>query len=127
MRGYRETARPAPRAAVERQVGRLKALGLGDLATVALGQRYEATTALGETFAGEPWFRSTHQTGFTVDGYGDGLVVLIEQPPAAHRPHGGGSSVITAYGLDDASFARLRQRWDDWWRAHYGQASVTPG
>ncbi|MHA6731706.1 hypothetical protein [Devosia sp. A369] len=35
------------------------------------------------------------------------------------RPHGGGSVLLTTYGLSDAEFAALEQRWTDWWALRY--------
>jgi hypothetical protein len=97
----------------------LKALGLDDIAPVAVGQRYEIVTSVGDTLAGEVWFRSQHQTGISVAAFGDGLLVVMELPPTA-------SVLITTYGLDDESFDRLRQRWSDWWHAHYRETTIQP-
>ena len=63
----------------------LVALGLAGIASVSRGQRYEVTVAAGETLAGEVWFRSQNQLGISVDAYGDGLLVVSSEPPAA-RP-----------------------------------------
>jgi hypothetical protein len=35
------------------------------------------------------------------------------------RPHGGGSLVLTTYGLSDDGFATLQQRWQQWWDHRY--------
>jgi hypothetical protein len=83
---------------------RAAALGLGHLAVVAVGERYSARAANGDELAGEVWFRTEHQLGLTVDDWGDGLLVVSTAP-------GGGSAVLTTYGLDAAAFARLRERW----------------
>ncbi len=88
---------------------------LGDVSQ-AVGERYEATTSAGERLTGIVWFRSEHQTGLTVDQWGDGLLIVAEQP-------GGAMAVLTTYGLDDASFDALRSRWTEWWDAHYHTAA----
>ncbi len=102
------------------------ALGLSGLMTVPIGQRYTATTAMGDAFAGEVWFRSASQVGLTVDGYGDGLVILGTRPTTAKSPHGGGSAVITTYRLDDEAFAGLRDRWTTWWSHRYEVIEIQP-
>jgi hypothetical protein len=83
------------------------------------GDRYEGATAWGESWSGEVLFRNEHQVGLTVDGYGPGLVILHGKPPQARPPHGGGMAIVTAYGLDDAGFAALEQRWTAWWRQRF--------
>lgn len=70
---------------------------------------------------GTVWFRSEHQVGLTVDEWGDGLLVLAEQPPAPSRPRGGAMAILTTYGLDDGAFEALRMRWSKWWEARHPQ------
>jgi hypothetical protein len=96
-----------------------EALGLTSLTPVPVGQRYALTTATGDTFEGALWFRSTYQLGLTVDGYGNGLIVVATRPTTAKSPHGGGTVTITTYGLDDRTFTGLCDRWTDWWRNRY--------
>ena len=62
--------------------------------------------------------------GLTVDGYGDGLMIIGTRPTTAKSPHGGGNVVITTYGLDDAKFAALRDRWTAWWSNRYEVIAV---
>lgn len=81
------------------------------------GQRYEATLPTGETVSGELWYRSAHQMGLTVDGYGDGLLVLTGKPPTLEPPHGAGTVLITTYGLDDDALEAVHRRWKGWWEA----------
>jgi hypothetical protein len=87
--------------------------------TVALapGERYELTAPTGETLSGELWYRSAHQTGLTVDAYGDGLLILTGTPAALEPPHGAGTVLITTYALDDDAFEALHRRWTEWWEA----------
>jgi hypothetical protein len=103
-----------------------EALGCTRLAMVPIGQRYSVKTAMGDTIEGEVWFRSAHQIGLTVDGYGDGLLLVTTRPRTAKSPHGNGSACITTYGLDDAAFAGLHKRWTDWWRSRYDVIDIHP-
>jgi uncharacterized protein YndB with AHSA1/START domain len=88
-------------------------LGLDGLADLAAGERYATTTATGEELTGAVWFRSEHQLGLTVDAWGDGLLAVSTAP-------GGGSAVLTTYGLDAAELAALRERWVAAWRPGTG-------
>jgi hypothetical protein len=95
----------------------VEALGLSEVVGLAPGARYRAAAATGEELAGQVWARSPHQLTLTVDGVGDGLLVLAEQPATEHRPEGGALLVLTTYGLDDAEFDKVRERWSQWWAA----------
>ncbi|MDO9408909.1 hypothetical protein [Patulibacter sp.] len=94
-----------------------EALGLADAATLEVGAPYAATTPFGEELTGQVWFRSAHQLGLTVDGWGEGLLVAVQRPADDARPHGGVQLVLTSYGLDDDAFAEWFQRWTRWTRA----------
>jgi uncharacterized protein YndB with AHSA1/START domain len=91
------------------------ALDLSDVAMLPPGSPYRAAIPTGEEICGQVWARRSRQLAITVDDYGDGLLVLAEQPRSAHRPDGGALVVLTAYGIDDASFETLRARWSRWW------------
>ena len=78
-------------------------LGLGGLGELVAGERYAAGLVIGDELAGEVWFRAEHQLGLTVDGWGDGLLVVGEAPA-------GTSAVLTTYGLDAAALEALRAR-----------------
>jgi hypothetical protein len=86
-------------------------------------------------FAGEPggaspveelglgedvWYRSPYQLGLLVEGYGDGLVVIAEQPG------GPAQLIVTTYGLDDAAFGAVRDRWQRWWESASAEAGTPP-
>ena len=86
-------------------------LGLGGVAGLVPGERYSATVATGEQLAGELWFRSPRQLAVTVDAWGDGLLLLA----------GAGSVTLSTYGLDEATFALLEERWDRWWSRSFLQ------
>jgi uncharacterized protein YndB with AHSA1/START domain len=88
-------------------------LGLAAVGSIPPGGRYEVRLATGDDIAGEVWFRSVRQVGLTVDGYGDGL--LVADPRRV---------IVTTYGLDDATFGRIRDRWAEWWRARLADVTV---
>ena len=105
----KEASTPAP----------LVALGLERLATVPVGDRYEIATPAGEGLAGTVRYRTAGQLGLTVDGYGDGLLIVATRPVTAKSHFGGGQIVITTYGITDAAFAAARDRWTAWWEKTY--------
>ncbi len=89
---------------------------LGVPADADPGERYAA----GEDLTGDVWFRSRDVTALTVDGFGDGLAVLLSPP-------GEGKAILSAYGLDDDAFAGWRDRWTAWWRGRYADVEVVSG
>lgn len=106
------------------QLGR-SVLGLD--AAPAPGEPY--TMPLGPDDAyGQVWFVSRHQIGVTVDAWGDGLLVVAESPPKADkRPRGATMLTLTTYGLSDAAFADLENRWKGWWEGHFENAAPHEG
>jgi hypothetical protein len=82
-------------------------LGIADVA-----RRYTADFA-GEPVSGELWFRSAEQVGVTVDGWGEGLLVVA----GAGKPSV--MAVLSTYGLDEAAFADLDTRWTTWWSSRF--------
>jgi len=103
-----------------------QALGLDAVAIVPVGERYDTETAAGEKLTGTVWYRSAYQLGLTVDGYGDGLLILCARPRTAKSHHGGGSIVVTTYGLDDAAFDGVTDRWKKWWAGTYEVIETQP-
>jgi len=75
--------------------------------------------------AGEVWFLARHQTGVTVDAWGDGLLVVVDQPPTDKRPRGTTMMTLTTYGLSETALADLQTRWQGWWDARF--ETVAPG
>ena len=75
--------------------------------------------------SGHVWFVARHQTGVTVDAWGDGLLVVVDQPPSEKNPRGTTMLTLTTYGLDDAAFADLQGRWQGWWDQRF--ETVAPG
>ena len=92
-------------------------LGLG--AGLVEDAIYEAQLSTGDTASGKVWYRTHFQTGLTVDQWGRGLLVVTDMGISPKRPHGGGSVLLTTYGLSDADFAALQSRWGEMWAARY--------
>lgn len=93
----------------------IAALGVGTLATAPAGSDVSFTLPLGEAVSGTVWHHSKHQVGMSVAAWGDGLMVITDKPAPNGGQHGGGSAVLTTFGLSDAAFAELEQRWTAWW------------
>ncbi len=94
----------------------------------------DAAPAAGEPWAGpigpdastgEVWFTARHQLGVTVDAWGDGLLVVVDQPPNDDKPRGSTMLTLTTYGLSDAALADLQTRWQAWWDERF--ETVAPG
>ena len=75
--------------------------------------------------SGQVWFTARQQIGVTVDAWGDGLLVVLDQPPTEKRPRGTTMLTLTTYGLSDAAFADLESRWRGWWDERFD--TVAPG
>ncbi len=69
----------------------------------------------GDRVSGDVWHRSRHQLGVLVEQWSGGLIVV------ADRTGGGGTALLTVYGLSDAEFEALGVRWRTWWEAAYPQ------
>jgi uncharacterized protein YndB with AHSA1/START domain len=102
------------------------ALGLSSVWVVPNGDRYELTAATGDRLSGTVFYRAPHQMGVTVDGFGDGLIIVQVRPKTEKSAHGGGSIIATTYGMSDADFARLRERWSEWWTKTYEVIEIQP-
>ena len=100
--------------------------GLADIAAQPAGSDYSITLPMDIDIAGTAFFRTEHQLGLTVDGWGDGLLVVADSATAAHRPVGGSSAVLSTYGLSAADLTALRAAWDGWWGGEFEQVTL-PG
>lgn len=83
------------------------------------GQPYAAQLPTGDQASGMVWFTTHFQTGLTIDQWNDGLLVVTDMGVSPRRPHGGGSVLLTTYGLSADDFAALEARWKQWWSARY--------
>jgi hypothetical protein len=95
------------------------ALGLTQLAGKPDGAEYSVSLPTGETISGLVWHRTHFQLGLNVTEWGDGLLVVSDMGVAGKRPNGGGSALLTTFGLDGAAFGELEARWRAWWEANY--------
>ncbi len=84
------------------------ALELADLEQAPRGRRFTRRLPTGDAVDGEVWFRSPHQLGLALDGFGRGLLIASRRPGRGKSPHGGGAVLLTTYGLDDDAFRTLR-------------------
>ena len=94
-------------------------LHLGEAASLERGEAYAAQLPTGDSASGIVWYQTHFQTALTVEQWGNGLLVVTDMGSSPKRPHGGGSVLLTSYGLSDDAFADLEQRWTAWWTARY--------
>lgn len=102
------------------------ALGLDHVTGLAEGAPYVARLATGEDVSGSVWYRTHFQTALTVEQWGNGLIVVTDMGVSPKRPQGGGSVLITSYGLTADQFSALEARWKGWWDQRYGPGEATP-
>lgn len=88
---------------------------LGLDAAPAQGEAWSMPLGPDADASGQVWFLARHQTGVTVDGWGDGLLVVVDQPANEKHPRGTTMLTLTTYGLSDAERADLQARWQAWW------------
>ena len=112
LSGKREAAGELPVAA----------LGLETLWRAEDGSPASFALPLGEVVTGMVWHHSDRQVAMSVDGWGDGLMVITDQPAPNAGPNGGGTALLTTFGLSDAAFAALEQRWTAWWGKRFVKA-----
>ena len=96
-------------------------LGLDAARDLPPGATYAADLSIGEAISGAVWFRTHFQTALTVGQWGNGLLVVTDMGVSPTRPHGGGSVLVTTYGLEDARFDALSRAWEAWWSARYSK------
>ncbi len=102
-------------------------LGLDALAHLEPGEPYHHASGTGETLSGEVWARSRRQVALSVNAYGDGLLLVTDRSAGTQPPIGGGSVIVTTYGLSDAEFEGVRTRWTSWWTDHFPQKMTIAG
>jgi len=101
-----------------------QALRIGELRERPEGSEYSLTAATGDLLNGIVWHRTRHQLGLNVLEWGDGLLVVTNRGKAPTRPDGGGSVLITTFGLDKAAFGDIETRWRRWWEERYPSPSA---
>lgn len=86
----------------------------------------ELTAAVDERAPGVVWHASRHQRGVLVDSGRAGLVIVKTQEPLAAEEISRANVLITAYGLDDERYGRLRADWEEWWRDFAANTKILP-
>ena len=98
---------------------------LGLDAAPAAGEPWSMPLGPDAEASGQVWFTARHQIGVTVDAWGDGLLVVVDQPPTDKKPRGSTMLTLTTYGLSDAARESLQARWQAWWNERF--ETVAPG
>ncbi|MDP3800675.1 SRPBCC domain-containing protein [Brevundimonas sp.] len=98
---------------------------LGLDAAPAAGEPWSMPLGPDVDAAGQVWFTARHQLGVTVDAWGDGLLVVLDQPGNEKNPRGSTMLTLTTYALSDTAFADLESRWKAWWDQRF--ENVAPG
>lgn len=93
-------------------------LGLDAALTNAPGEKFSTATPPGK-LTGEIWHKTHFQAGVTVNEWGDGLLVVTDKGVAPGQTTRSGAVIATTYGLSDDDFARLEERWSQWWHANH--------
>jgi uncharacterized protein YndB with AHSA1/START domain len=91
--------------------------GIGGIGTVPIGGHVQARRPDGTLLGGTLRYRTPLQLGIRLHGTTESFLVIMETPAAASPPHGTVSAILSTYGLDDATFEDVRQRWERWWAA----------
>ncbi|MDQ4134340.1 MAG: hypothetical protein M3179_14330 [Actinomycetota bacterium] len=112
----RRTVRLEGQALASNPLPVIGTLGLTAAASVEVGKRYEADAAWGDDLVGEVWFRAPDQLGLTVDGWGDGLLVVT----SSRASPGAAALTATTYGFDDDALTGLHDRMAATWFTAYG-------
>lgn len=92
-------------------LGAIEAVGLIGVGEV--GSHFARELSPGDAVSGEVWHWSRHQLGVVVAEWSGGLLVVSD------RDGGGGTVLLSVYGLSDTEFAGLEMRWRTWWEATY--------
>ena len=95
---------------------------LGLDAAPAAGEPWSGPLGPEPQASGEVWFTARHQIGVTVDAWGDGLLIVVDQPPTEKKPSGFTMLTLTTYGQSDAALADLQARWQAWWDERFETA-----
>jgi hypothetical protein len=95
------------------------ALGIDGLRDAKNGSHYVADLPTGERISGHVWHTARHQVGLAVEQWNDALLIVVDQPKSESAPRGGGAVTLTTFGMPEAEFAALEERWTAWWTERY--------
>jgi hypothetical protein len=77
----------------------------------------ELVGALGRELDGPIWHENRFQHAIAAGGEGDLLAGIRTKLPLDSSERASAALTLTSYGLDDESYAALRERWESWWAA----------
>ncbi|SMQ75948.1 Uncharacterized conserved protein YndB, AHSA1/START domain [Devosia lucknowensis] len=98
-------------------------LGLDGPVAYTAGRPYTAALSTGNNARGLVWYTTHFQTALVVEQFGNGLIVVSDMGVSPKRPNGGGSVLITTYGLSAGEFDALEAQWKGWWDERYETAT----
>ncbi len=116
VEAHRGDGRRTLRLSSEAGPGAIEAVGL--IGAGETGSHFARELSPGDRVSGEVWHWGRHQLGVTVAEWSGGLIMVGD------REAGGGTALLTVYGMGDAEFAALETRWRTWWGAAYPQSST---
>lgn len=99
--------------------------GIAGIRSVPVGGHVQARRPDGTLLGGTIDYMTPMQFGLRLHGISAIYFVIMETPAAAAPPHGTVSAILSTYGLDDATFAEVRDRWDQWWAASLPRSVTT--
>ena len=100
--------------------------GIAGIRSVPVGGHVQARRPDGTLLGGTIDYMTPLQFGLRLHGISAIYFVIMETPAAAAPPHGTVGAVLSTYGLDDATFAEVRERWNHWWAASMPRSVTTP-
>lgn len=101
----------------EHALNGLAGVGLDDVP--AAGEPWAGSVGPDVALSGTVWHLGRHQGGLTVNEWGDGLLIAHNRGPNAKWAKGWTSVTLTTYGLNDAAFTALQERWTAWWADNF--------
>jgi hypothetical protein len=90
--------------------------GLHGIRGVPIGGNVQARRPDGTLLGGTLVRKTDDLIVLHLHGITEAMLVLFETPAASAPPHGTVGAVLSTYGLDDATFAQVQERWTGWWR-----------
>lgn len=82
--------------------------------------------ALDDELSAPVWHESRHQRLVAPAGGPEALIALHAKAPLDGAEPAGLWMVVTAYGLDDAAYEAVADRWAAWWTPLVAEPQVTP-